>query len=247
MTNLWYAFLITFIAGLATVIGGLIVIFIKKNDNVIISSLAFAAGVMMTVSLLDLIPESINMFSNIYKIVPMILIILIFINIGIILSLYVDKKVKITDNKIYRVGIISLLAMILHNIPEGMATFITTNNNIKLGLALSSSIAAHNIPEGIIIAFPIFYATGSRRKAIIYTLIAGMSELLGGIISFIFLKPFINDFLMGSLYSIIAGIMIFISFNELLPTSLSFKNKKITYISFIIGMIIMIISHFIFN
>lgn len=247
MTNLWYAFLITFIAGLATVIGGLIVIFIKKNDNVIISSLAFAAGVMMTVSLFDLIPESINMFSNIYKIVPMILIILIFINIGIILSLYVDKKVKITDNKIYRVGIISLLAMILHNIPEGMATFITTNTNIKLGLALSSSIAAHNIPEGIIIAFPIFYATGSRRKAIIYTLIAGMSELLGGIISFIFLKPFINDFLMGSLYSIIAGIMIFISFNELLPTSLSFKNKKITYISFIIGMIIMIISHFIFN
>lgn len=247
MDHLLYAFLLTFIAGLATVIGGLIVVFLKKNYNIVISSLAFAAGVMITVSIVDLLPESVHMLITTYKTFPMILIILIFMNIGIIFSFYLDRKVKIEDNQIYKVGIISMLAMIFHNIPEGMATFITTNTNIKLGLALSSSIAAHNIPEGIIISFPIFYATGDKKKAILYTFIAGMSELLGGIISFLFLKPFINNFILGGLYAMIAGIMLSISFRELIPTSIQYKKYKISFISFIVGMGIMVVSHFIFH
>lgn len=244
---LLYAFLITFLAGMTTVLGGLIVLLVKKNENIIINSLSFAAGVMITVSLFDLIPESLTSFKQDYQSFPAILFLLIFINIGIIISLFIDKTVSIKENKIYRVGIISMLAMILHNIPEGMATFITTDQNFHLGLVLSASIAAHNIPEGIIIAFPIFYAIGSKKTAILYTFIAGMSELLGGFISFVFLRPFINDFIMGALYAIIAGIMLCISFHELLPTAFAYFKRKRVYIFLLLGITIMLSSHLLFH
>lgn len=242
-----YAFLITFIAGMTTVIGGLIIFLVKKNDNIIISSLAFAAGVMMTVSIVDLIPESFSLFRKLYYPIPTILFLFIFINIGIIISLLLDKKVTVQNNEIYRVGIISMLAMIFHNIPEGMATFIATNQNFHLGLILSASIAVHNIPEGIIISFPIFYATKSKKKAIFYTFIAGMSELLGGIISFVFLKPFINDFIMAALYAIISGIMLSISFYELLPTTFSYNKKGRGYLYLFLGIVIMLSGHYLLH
>ena len=128
-----------------------------------------------------------------------------------------------------------------------MITFIITETNFKLGIVLATSIAMHNIPEGIIIAMPIFHATGSKKKAFFYTLIAGLSELFGGIIFYIFFKTFVNNYILGCLYSIISGIMLSIAFNELIPASLSFKKAKTTYIFIIIGIVIMIINHLILS
>ena len=114
-------------------------------------------------------------------------------------------------------------------------------------LALAIAIAMHNIPEGISISVPIYYATNSKIKAISYTALSGLSELFGAIITYLFLKPFINDIVMGLLFSIIAGIMMHISLYELLPTSLKLNNKKITIFSFIFGILFMTINHLIFN
>ena len=216
------SFLLTSIAGLSTLFGAFIIFFSrKKSDSIIIASLGFASGVMILVSFTDLIPNSFKLFNNIYSNVFSILLILFAINIGIVLSKGINKFIPNDDNKLYRVGILSMIAIMLHNIPEGMATYITNSTNISLGLSLTIAIAAHNIPEGISIAVPIFYSTGSKYKAFLYTFISGISELFGAILAYVFLAPFISDTLMAFLYATIAGIMIYLSITELLKTSLN--------------------------
>jgi len=247
MNQVTYAFLITSLAGFSTMIGSLLIFYKKKTTNIIIASLAFASGVMICVSLTDLIPESVNMLMQKFYYIPTILISLIFIIIGILLSMGIDKYLPNNNNneKLYRVGIISMLAIILHNIPEGIATFMASNTDISLGISLALAIAFHNIPEGISISVPIFYATNSRLKALGYTFLSGMSELVGAIITYLFLSKFINPIFMGILFSIIAGIMIHISIYELIPTSLNYKNKKLTFIFIVIGVGVMLLNHLI--
>lgn len=250
MDNVSMAFILTTLAGLSTMIGTIFVFLKKKNDKVLISSLGFASGVMITVSITDLIPESYSLLKNIFPIFPRIMYILIFIVAGIILSMMFDKYIpenkNVSNKSLYRVGIISMLAIILHNVPEGIATFMATNSDVKLGISLAIAIALHNIPEGISISIPIFYSTKSRGKALFYTFISGISEVLGALLTYLFLSNFINDRIMGFLFSLIAGIMIQISIYELIPTSLSYKNNKLTYLFILIGSLFMIISHFIF-
>lgn len=238
-------FLLTLIASLSTLLGS-IPIFLKKSKNLIITSLAFAAGVMITVSITDLIPESYSLLINNHNKFETILLILIFINIGVIISMIIDKFLP-SNNELYRVGIVNMLAIILHNIPEGIATFITSSNNITLGITLTIAIAAHNIPEGIGIALPIYYSTNSKTKALLYTFISGISEFLGAIIAFIFLKDIINLNNLGFLFSIIAGIMIHIAIYELIPTSLRYKKYKKSIIAFILGSLFIIINSIIFH
>ena len=241
------ALLLTTLAGLSTLIGTLL-IFINKKTNIIINALAFAAGVMITVSIIDLIPEGINYIHKTYKIFPTILITSIFITTGIIMSMTIDKYInKNREGELYKIGIISMIAIILHNIPEGIATYLSTENNFKLGLSLTIAIALHNIPEGISISVPIYYGTKSRGKAMVYTLASALSEPLGALLAYLFLSKIINNNIMGILVSLIAGIMLQIALYELIPTSLSYKNKKQTRIYIIIGIIFMTISHIIFN
>lgn len=232
-------FIITFISGITTILGIIPTYFNSKYKNNIINfSLSFASSIMITISLFSLIPESINYigisFFN-------IILLLIFINIGFIISSYIDKRIS-TNNSLYKLGLVSLIGLMLHNIPEGIITFITSSNNIKIGIPLSIAIALHNIPEGISIAIPIYYSTKSHKKAFIYTFIAGFSELIGGIISYIFLSNYINNFILFIILSITSGIMIHISLFELLPNT---KKNINTIIGFILGFIIMFITIFI--
>ena len=148
---------------------------------------------------------------------------------------------NVKDKRLYHLGIIAMLAIIMHNLPEGIATFLTTNENQKLGFSLALSIALHNIPEGISIAIPVYYATLSKKKAFFYTFISGISELVGAIIAYLFLAPIINDFIMAIIYSLIAGIMSHIAIYELLKEAKNYKIKLI--IPFILGFIVMIMSH----
>ena len=244
-----YAFLLSFLAGISTVIGALIVFFDKKRNNKIIAvSLSFAAGVMICVSLVDLIPNSYKMILDDIRVFPKIMLTLIFIVIGIIISMLIDKYLPDNysnkdKNGLYKIGIISMVAIILHNIPEGIATFITSSNNIKLGITLSLAIALHNIPEGISIAVPIYHSTNNKIKAILYSLISGMSEVIGSIMAYLFLAPLINEHIMASLYAIIAGIMIHISVYELIPGAYKESTLKKVLKYFLIGAIVMIISH----
>ena len=236
-----YPFILTSIAGLSTLLGTIPIFFKIKNENKLIASAcAFASGVMLSISLLDLIPESLKYLN--FKGIYTILIVIIFITIGIIFSFLIDKSVdKINNNNLYKVGILSMIVIIFHNIPEGIITFIVSNKNIILGLSICISIAIHNIPEGISIAIPIYYSTKSKIKAIIYTLVSSLSEIFGAIITYLFLSKYINNTIIGIILDITAGIMIQISINKLLPTGNNY-NKKQTTIFFIIGFIFMIFN-----
>lgn len=238
-------FLLCIVAGLSTLIGSLF-IFIKGNkDNIIKCALAFASGVMLSVSIFDLIPESLAMFQGNSK-NSIYLNITLFIIIGLTIPLLIDrilpKKLNHT-NKLYKLGIFTMIAIIIHNIPEGIATYISSETNIKLGISITIAIAMHNIPEGISIAMPVYYATNNKKKAIGLTFLSGMSEPLGAILACLFLKPIINNTIMGGLFAIIAGIMTYISIIELLPEALKYKEKKKTVLSFLIGIVFMYVNH----
>lgn len=249
MTNVLYAFILSFLAGISTVIGALVILFDKKKNNkTVVISLSFAAGVMMCVSLTDLLPNSFGMISSSNALFPKIILSLIFMTFGIIISMLIDKYLpdnsENTDNKgLYKIGIISMVAIVLHNIPEGIATFITSTNNLKLGLTITIAIALHNIPEGISIAVPIYHATNNKLKAFLYALLSGMSEVLGSILAYLFLAPLINDHVMKALYAIIAGIMIHISVYELIPGAYKESTLKSVLKYFLIGFGVMILSH----
>lgn len=253
MTNVLYAFILSFLAGISTVIGALVILFDKKKNNkTVVISLSFAAGIMMCVSLTDLLPNSFGMISSSNALFPKIILSLIFMTFGIIISMLIDKYLpdnsENTDNKgLYKIGIISMVAIVLHNIPEGIATFITSTNNLKLGLTITIAIALHNIPEGISIAVPIYHATNNKLKAFLYALLSGMSEVLGSILAYLFLAPLINDHVMKALYAIIAGIMIHISVYELIPGAYKESTLKSVLKYFLIGFGIMILSHLLMN
>jgi len=248
LNNVEYSFLISFLAGISTLLGCFLIFFKKTSNKILIGSLAFASGVMITVSLTDLIPSSFELLNKIYFPLFSILLIATFFTVGVIFSMLVDKYLPEEKGKsgLYRVGIFSMIAIILHNVPEGIATFMASTVDRSLGLSLALAISFHNIPEGISISIPIYYATKSKKKAITYTLISGLSEPFGALLAYLFLSPFMNDMIMGCLFSIIAGIMMHIAYYELLPTSLSYKNKKLSILFFLIGATFMLISHYIF-
>lgn len=242
-----YPFIITFLSGISTILGIIPTYFNSKyKDKIINFSLSFSSGIMISISLFSLIPESLHYIGINYI---NILLLLIFINIGLIISTYTDKLIskRINNNSLYKLGIVSIIALVLHNIPEGITTFLTTSNNLRVGLTLSLAIALHNIPEGISIAVPIYYSTKSHKKAFIYTFISGFSELIGGLFSYIFLSNYINNFILSIILGITSGIMIQISLFELIPNSLKYRNYKDTFMGFILGFIIMIICIFIFK
>lgn len=240
---------IPFLAGISTTLGYLPTYISKKHqDSIIAFSLSFSSSIMITISFFSLIPESFHYLTNNPNF-SSILVLLIMINIGIILSLSIDKKINqvVENSSLYKIGILSVITLILHNLPEGITTYLTTSNNLKLGIFLSLAIALHNIPEGIAIAIPIYYSTSSRKKAFIYTLISGFSEFVGAILAHIFLKDFMNKFLLFVILSITAGIMLHLSLFDLLPSSIKYHKNKIVFLGIILGMTIMLSCIFFFQ
>lgn len=154
MSNTSLAFIITTISGLSTSLGLILIFFVKKNNYKIIGiSLAFAGGVMIGVSIFDLLYESLNYLTKDYLISKSYLIILLFLLIGFSISFLISKKFPDNqtvdgDSKLYKIGFISMIAIVIHNIPEGIVTYLATNSEVKLGISLGIAIAMHNIPEG---------------------------------------------------------------------------------------------------
>lgn len=246
-----YSFIISSVAGLSTMLGSIFIFFrFRDSDGIVLKALAFASGVMMSICITDLIPSSFSGFLDIYRIFPAFLFTAIFIVVGIVLSMLINKYLPgnddgVSSNKVlYKVGLISMIAIVLHNIPEGIATFMVSNHDLKLGLSLALAISLHNIPEGISISIPIYYGTKSKSRALLYTFVSGISELFGAVIACLFLAPYMNNFVMSVLFALIAGIMLYIPIYELMPTSLSYGRKKTSILYFIIGAIFMICCHY---
>lgn len=241
MNSIIFAFIVTTVAGLSTMLG-IIPIYIKfkDTDKIICMALAFASGIMFSVSINSLIPESYNLLRENLNTNKVIILMILFFLIGVLLTSFIDKIFKKIDNKLYKIGIINMLALMIHNIPEGILTFSTTTTNISLGLTLALSIMFHNIPEGLSISIPIYYSTNSRKKAVLYTAISGFSEVLGAILTYLFLFKYINNYFIGIVLSLTTGIMIYISIFELLKNSFEYKKKRISCLFFLIGFIFMI-------
>ncbi len=225
MNNFYLSIIISFLSGFSTMLGIIPIYFKNNNQNTIIrNSLILSSFVMILVAIFDLIPNSFMYISTAYSYTVSVMIITFYIFLGFVIVEIINDFNKSKDN-LYKIGIISMIAMIIHNFPEGIITFITTTKNMKLGLRLSLSIALHNIPEGIAIAIPIYYSTKNKIKAFNYTLIAALEEPIGAIIGAIFLKN-INDYLFGFILSITAGIMIYLAIFEQMKESREYKNKR---------------------
>ena len=241
MNKLLNCFMTTLLAGLSTSLGIIPCLFKSQKEKIISSSLMFSSGVMITLSIFSLIPESFKLLTQTFNKNQAILVTLFLFSTGIFIFKIINKNSK-NNNKsqLYNLGILSLFTIIIHNIPEGMATFISYTSNPTLGIKLAIVIALHNIPEGIAIAIPIYYATKNLKKASIYTIISGLSEFIGALITFLFLKDYITPLLQSITLAITAGIMISISITEYIPNSKKYNSKNNVY--FFIGSIIMIIT-----
>ena len=221
--NMFYPLLISFLAGLSTCIGILFTYIKTKNINRLICiSLSFAFGVMFLLSIKELIPISfIFIINNIYY--PLSILTLIIISILSYLLIIITNKYQSND-KLYRIGVLSMIILLIHNIPEGIITFISSYTNIKLGIKLGLSIMAHNIPEGICISIPIYYATKSRGRALLFTFISGIAEPIGGLLIYVLFKQYINIYIINILLYFIGNLMIFICLNNIIIEIIKYKN-----------------------
>lgn len=152
------------------------------------------------------------------------------------------KDSKTHDKKLLRMGVFTAFAIAIHNFPEGIATFMAAIQKPSIAIPVTVAIAIHNIPEGIAVSVPIFYATGSRRKAFRYSFLSGLAEPLGALIAFLILLPFLNDTLFGAMFAGVAGIMVYISLDELLPAAEKYGEHHLSIFGVISGMAIMALS-----
>lgn len=215
---------VSLIASLSTLLG-FCFIYIRGNKNKIISSsLAFAGGVMIMISIIDLIPSSILYFSNVTSEFISILYCLTLVIIGVIICRCINNFINMS-NSLYKTGIMSVIAVVIHNIPEGIMTYALSTIDLKLGLLFSIIIIMHNIPEGISISIPIYYSTGSKLKAFLYTFISGFGELMGALFCMIFFYKYLSNTFVGFVYSLIAGFMLYIGYFEMLKESTKYESN----------------------
>lgn len=245
------ALLVSTIAGLSTMLGAFVIFFKCKEQNVhkfITASLAFSLAIMIGISITDLIPESTYIILSSYGIGKGIIFSFIAFSIGIILIKYLHKLMDKTEqaNDLYKLGILNMLALILHNFPEGIATFMSSYKDIELGLKLGLAIAFHNIPEGISIAVPIYYATKSKKNALFKTFLSGIAEPIGAILAYIFLSKYITDTFISIILLLVGGIMITLAIEVIYPKARKYNLNKYLYLGLFVGTILILINYFCF-
>jgi len=250
--NVAPAILLTAVAGFSTGIGSAIAYFIKKPKVIYLSiSLGFSAGVMIYISFIELLisaMETLGQFRSLIAFFAGIAVIgLIDILIPEAENPHEYKGLDDTSRErknglLMRTGLLTALAIGIHNFPEGLATFATALSDVKLGLFIAIAIAIHNIPEGISVSMPIFYATGSRGKAFFYSFLSGVAEPVGAIVGYLILMPFITENLIAYLLAFVAGIMIYISLDELLPMAHRYGHEHTVIAGIVAGMFIMAFS-----
>ncbi|MFS0864440.1 zinc transporter ZupT [Fredinandcohnia sp. 179-A 10B2 NHS] len=265
--NLLLAFGLTLFAGLATGIGSLFALFTSRTNTKFLSwTLGFSAGVMIYVSMIEifvkakvaLVSEMGDQLGNWMTVGGffggMLLIALIDKFVPASSNPHEVKKVEdmtqpgtsVNDSSLLKMGTFTALAIGIHNFPEGIATFTSTLQDPGLGIAIAVAVAIHNIPEGIAVAVPVYFATGNRKKAFKLSFLSGLAEPIGAIVAFLILMPFLNDVIFGMIFAAVAGIMVFISLDELLPASKRYDSGHLSIYGLIAGMIVMALSLLLF-
>lgn len=276
MENIMFAFLLTSFAGLSTGIGSLIAFFAKKTNKKFLSlSLGFSAGVMIYVSMIEIYQKAQEaLVSDLGEKPGAWLTAMAFFG-GIFLIAIIDKLIPSAENphepknvladcescgdcevcvkerkkeqhKLMRMGLFTALAIAIHNFPEGMATFVSAFQDPGVAIPIVAAIAIHNIPEGIAVSVPIYQATGSRKQAFLYSFVSGLAEPVGALIGWLVLIPIMSDMVYGIIFAAVAGIMVFISVDELLPASREYGEHHLSIYGLVGGMIVMAVSLLLF-
>lgn len=252
--NVWPALGMSTIAGMATMLGALIIFLVKgKNEKLVSVSLGLAAGVMICVSFHDLFPHSQDYFylamHSKWSMLPAVGSLVA----GVVLAAQLDRLVPHSGERngiggehcdLFRVGFVSMLALALHNLPEGMATFIANYNGSDIGLTVTLAIALHNIPEGIVVALPVYVAAGSKARALGYTFLSGITEPLGALLAYALVSVLLNNaYVLGAIFGLTAGIMLYIAIEELLPESRQYGYQRQALIATFTGITLIPLVH----
>ncbi len=271
-TTLFYsAFFLTLLAGLSTGFGASLAFFSHTNNYKFLSiGMGFSAGVMIYVSFGEILIKAQNNFSAIYGEVHGEVFTLLAFFGGFALSALIDYLIPNdvnphelkTDTELQelqqhdknfqklslkRTGTFTAIAIGIHNFPEGFATFISALDGLVLGIPIALAIAIHNIPEGMAVSLPIYHATGDKKRAFYYALLSGIAEPVGALLGFFLLLPIMGDITLGVTFGLVAGIMIYISFDELLPGARLYGNAHTTILGLALGMGLMSFSLLLFK
>jgi ZIP family zinc transporter len=259
--NFWFAFGLTLFAGLSTGIGSALAFFTKSTSTRFFSvSLGFSAGVMVYVAFVEILPKArealVPEFGD--KLGSWYTVLSFFA--GIFLIGFIDRLIPSPENpheikkvedmagsssknsKLVRMGLFTALAIAIHNFPEGIATFMAGLSDTSIAIPIAVAIAIHNIPEGIAVSVPISYGTGSKKRGFFLSFLSGLAEPVGALLAWFLLMPYLNNMLFGFIFAGVAGIMVFISIDELLPTAREYGLHHHSVYGFIAGMAIMAIS-----
>lgn len=263
--NVLIAFGMTLFAGLATGIGSIIGLTAKKDNKTFLAvSLGFSAGVMIYVSFVEILVKAqeslvLELGDKVGTIATVGAFFAGMLVIGIIDALIpgasnpheftnldeVEEKSS-SVNKLYKTGLYTAIAVGIHNFPEGLATFVSALQEPALAIPIVVAIAFHNIPEGLAISIPIYHSTGSKKRAFVYSFLSGLAEPIGALFGYLFLMPIMSDLTFGILFAMVAGIMVFISFDELLPAAEEYGEHHLVLYGLIGGMALMAVSLLLF-
>ena len=264
MDTIFYAFLLTLLAGLSTGIGSLIALLAKRTNRRFLSvSLGFSAGVMVYVSMIEIFAKAQSALTAQLGQRPGSWATVAAFFGGMLFIAVIDKlipaeknphEVKLVEQedaapparKLMRMGVFTALAIAIHNFPEGLATFVSALQSPSIAIPIVAAIAIHNIPEGIAVSVPIYQATGSRKKAFCYSFLSGLAEPLGALIGWLLLMPIMTDTVFGIIFAAVAGIMVFISFDELLPAAREYGEHPLSIYRLSSGMGVMAVSLLLF-
>jgi ZIP family zinc transporter len=269
--NFWFAFGLTVFAGLSTGIGSALAFFTKRTNTKLLSaSLGFSAGVMIYVSFMEILAKSSDSLLSVYGESKGSWITVLSFFSGVFVIAVIDKLIPSYENpheikriedvknggferdpKLVRMGLFTALAIAIHNFPEGIATFFAGLSEPELAIPVAIAIAIHNIPEGIAVSVPISYGTGNKKKAFFLSAISGLAEPIGALVAYVVILLFFKDSgiphgLFGFLFGSVAGIMVFISIDELLPTAEEYGHHHYSIYGFVLGMAVMALSLILF-
>lgn len=253
--NFLSALLLTVLAGISTGIGALIAFFSHKDSDVFLSfGLGFSGGVMVYISFVELLPTSIRSFHANGETLGVV-----FFFVGFLISFFIDRMIpddvnphefknyselepvrdEVKYKALKKTGLFTAIAITVHNFPEGFATFASAIKEPSLGVAVAIAVAIHNIPEGVSVSLPIYKATGNKKKAFLYSFGSGMAEPVGAVIGYLLLAPLLGDATLGVVFGIVAGIMVYISLDELIPSARVYGNAHTTIVGVGSGMAVM--------
>lgn len=262
--SVWIAFNLTLFAGLATGLGGLLAILTRKTSRKFLSAaLGFSGGVMIYVSFAEILKKAnFSLREALGEPAGAWMTVLAFFG-GMTLTLVIDRLIPAAENphqplliedgarksregKLMRLGLFTALAIALHNFPEGLATFAAALYDPHLGLSIALAIAIHNIPEGIAVAVPIHAATGNRAKALLHSFLSGLAEPFGALAGYFLLRSLFSPLMFGVVFAAVAGIMVFISLDELIPTAREYDTGHVSIYGVTGGMAVMAVSLLLF-